>query len=188
MIADSVWNETLEGFRKRLAGTDPAPAGVTAAAVTATLALGLLIKVLEITRNRKSFSGDPQQIEKLARAAANESTRLAQYADEDIAAYKEYLASRRSAAALRQAIEVPLSAARAAAAGLEFCAQSAGLVPGALSPDLDAARTLLTGALRAMFFSIEANLQAEADQQFRERVESEMHHIRSLWSQLGQRL
>ncbi len=179
-MSDSVWNETLEGFRKRLAGTDPAPAGVTAAAVTATLALGLLIKVLEITRSRKSFSGDPQQIEKLIRAAAGESSRLAQYADDDIDAYKEYLASRRSAGALRLAIEVPLSAAHAAATGVELCAQSADLVPATLAPDLDAARTLLAGALRAMFFSIEANLRQELDRQYRERVEAEVLRFRSV--------
>lgn len=179
-MSDSVWNETLEGFRKRLAGRDPAPAGVTAATVSATLALGLLIKVLEITRNRKSFSGDAQRMEVLIREAANESKRLAQYADDDIAAYKEYLASRRSAAALRKAIDVPLSAARAAAAGLELCAQSTGLVPATLAPDLDAARTLLAGALRAMFFSIEANLGQETDHEFRERVEAEVVRFRSL--------
>lgn len=184
-MSDSVWDETLEGFRKRLASTDPAPAGVTAAAVSAALALGLLIKVLDITRNRKSFSGDSERIDKVIRAAGDESTRLARYADEDIAAYKEYLASRRSAGALRRAIEVPLGAARAAAAGLELCAQSAGLVPAALAPDLDAARTLLGGALRAMFFSIEVNLQSEADLQFRERVQAEVEQYRSLWLRLG---
>jgi len=181
-MSDSVWNETLEGFRKRLAGTDPAPAGVSVAAVSATLALGLLIKVLEITKNRKSFSGDPQQIEKLIRDAAYESTRLAQAADDDIAAYKEYLASRRSAAALRRAIEVPLGAARVAASGLELCAQSADLVSVPLAPDLDAARTLLAGALRAMFFSIEANLRQELDRPFRESVEAEVRRFRSVVS------
>jgi formiminotetrahydrofolate cyclodeaminase len=181
-MSDSVWNETLEEFRKRLAGRDPAPAGVTAATVSATLALGLLIKVLEITRNRKNFSGDAQRMETLIHDAAEESTRLAQYADDDIEAYKEYLASRRSAAALRRAIEVPLAAARAAASGLELCAQSADLVPAALAPDLDAARTLLAGALRATFFSIEANLRQELDQQYRENVEAEVVRFRSVVS------
>ena len=184
-MADSVWNETLEGFRGRLAGTDPAPAGVTAAAVSAALALGLLIKVLEITRNRKSFCGDAEEMERLISAAAFESARLVQYADDDIVAYKEYLASRRSAGALRKAIEVPLGAARAAAAGLEICVQSAGLVPDALVADLDAARTLLAGALRAMFFSIEVNLQSEGERQFREGVEGELEQYRSRWSRLG---
>jgi formiminotetrahydrofolate cyclodeaminase len=179
-MPDSVWKATLEEFRERLASTDPAPAGVTAAAVSATLALGLLIKVLEITRNRKSFSGDPQKIAELLRAAANESARLAQYADDDITAYKEYLASRRSAAALRRAIEVPLGAARAAASGLELCAQAVSLIPAPLAPDLDAATTLLAGAVRAMLFSIDANLQHETDQQFREKVEAEVLQVRSL--------
>jgi len=103
----SIWPETLASFRDRLAARDPAPAGVTAAAVSATFALALLIKVLDITRHRKSFRGDAHQFEGLIQEAQTQSQRLSQFADDDIAAFHEYLAGRP-----RQAIEVPLAAAQ----------------------------------------------------------------------------
>jgi formiminotetrahydrofolate cyclodeaminase len=65
----------------------------------------------------------------------------------------------RDAAALRQAIETPLCAARAAVAGLELCAQSSGLVKATLVADLRAAEALLAGALRAILICIDANLK-----------------------------
>jgi formiminotetrahydrofolate cyclodeaminase len=169
---NSIWTETLDSFRDRLAGREPAPAGVTAAAVSATFALALLTKVLEITRNRKSFDGDPRKFDELIRAARNESQRLAQCADDDIAAFHEYLAGRP-----RQAIEVPLAAAQSAATGLALCTQAIGLIPVPLVPDLDAAATLLTGAARAMLFSIRSNLPHESDRQFREKIHSDLRDL-----------
>ena len=58
MSADSIWTNTLAAFRDRLGSLESVPAGVSAAAVSATLGLGLLTKVLEVARKRKDFAGD----------------------------------------------------------------------------------------------------------------------------------
>src|SRR5258708_13226329 len=90
-MADSLWKSTLEDFRRELATRESVPAGVSLAAVSASLGLSLLMKVLEITRKRRTFQGDPQKIEVLLDAARTESGNLAHLADEDVAADAEYM-------------------------------------------------------------------------------------------------
>ena len=161
---------TLEDFRRQLATRESVPAGVSLAALSASLALSLLIKVLEITRNRRTFQGDPKQIEELLSAAQLESTRLAELADQDVAAYAEYIANRKSPAALDKAIEVPLAAAHAAAAGLQLCTNAAEFVPPSLAPDLGTAALLLSAAIRGMLLSVRANARMLSNLGSRSRV------------------
>jgi formiminotetrahydrofolate cyclodeaminase len=70
----------------------------------------------------------------------------------------------RDADALRQAIEAPMRAARAAVTGLELCAKASGKVKAALAADLGAAQALLAGSLRAILICIDANLQGREEQ------------------------
>ncbi len=182
-MAASIWNSTLEEFRAQLAGRDPIPAGVSVAAVSASLTLSLLIKVVEITRRRADFQGDPAKIEELLASAQAESKKLAQCADEDSAAFAEYMASRRTpneAAALRRAIEVPLRAARAAASGLRFCADSAAITPASMAPDLGTAALLLRASVRAILLSVESNALRLTDPEFQDQVRHEVDDLKHL--------
>ncbi len=159
----SIWTATLASFRDRVAGAEPVPAGVSAAAVSATLGLGLLTKVLEIASQRKDFAGDRELVGSLFNDARDQSQTLSRLADEDIAAFHQYLDCLRRkqpmGAAIRRAIEVPLNVARAAAAGLDLCDKATGLIHAFVAPDLGAAATLLRGAVRATLFSVNFNVQ-----------------------------
>src|ERR1700722_18345617 len=106
-MSASIWPATLESFCEEVAGTNPAPAAVAVSAVTANLALGLLIKILEVTGKRRNFAGDSQKLRALIDAARHESQQLRSAADEDIEAVRQYL-SARNPAAVRNAIEVPM--------------------------------------------------------------------------------
>jgi formiminotetrahydrofolate cyclodeaminase len=150
-MSRSIWSESLSSFSDAVAATRPAPAGVAAAAVAAELGISLLIKTLAIT------SGNSELMD----AARQERAHLRGAADDDIGAVMAYM-STRDAAALRQAIEAPMRAARAAAAGLELCAKAS--VKPALAADLGAARALLAGSLRAILICIDANLLGREDQ------------------------
>jgi formiminotetrahydrofolate cyclodeaminase len=150
----SIWSESLASFSDRVAATRPAPAGVAAAAVAAELGMSLLIKTLAITGGSNHDLVD---------AARREAAHLRGAADEDIGAVMAYM-STRDVDALRQAIEAPLRAARAAVAGLELCAQASGAVKAALTADLGAAQALLSGALRAILLCIDANLRGREDE------------------------
>jgi len=163
-----IWKSTLESFRESVASAEPTPAGVAAASVSATLGISLLLKVLAIVARRRRFTGHTGKLSSLWEAAKNESVRLTQYADDDIAAYRAYLENRKlkiedDAIALRGAIETPLHAAESALSSLDLCADAAGLVHGAVLADLATAAILLEGAIRAMLLSVEVNLQQLAD-------------------------
>ena len=165
-----IWKATLESFRESVASAEPAPAGVSVSAVSATLGISLLQKVLEIVAKRKSFAGDRGRLASLREAARNESERLTQYANEDIVAYRAYMEARRLQAAdvetaLRDVNETPLRAARSALAGLDLCADAAGIVNGAVAADLGTAAILLTGAVRAMLLSVDVNLEQHPDRE-----------------------
>ncbi len=171
-MSESLWKSTLEDFSSRLATRESVPAGVSLAALSASLGLRLLAKVLEITRNRRTFQGDPKQVEELLAAAQLESAKLAGLADQDIAAYAEYIASR-ELAALEKAIEVPLAAARAAASGLQLCTAAAEFTPESLSPDLGTAALLLSAAIRGTLLSVRANARMLSNTESQQQVERE---------------
>jgi len=166
-MADSIWTETLATFRDRVASLEPVPGGVSVAAVSATLGMGLLIKVLEIASKRKDFAGDRELADALIHEARGKSQILLQLADDDIAAFREYLDCLRqkqpTSAAIRKAIEVPLNIARAAAAGLALCNQAKDLVHAFVAPDLGTAAALLSAAVRSTLLTVESNLQQLPD-------------------------
>jgi formiminotetrahydrofolate cyclodeaminase len=160
-------------------------------AVSASLGLSLLEKVVEIVRQRRDFSGDPERLGQLREGARAESARLARYADEDIAAFDKYMECRRLAkgaereralaAALRTTIEVPMKVARSAIAGLDLCADAAGFVHAFVAADLGAAVELLAGAARATLWSVDFNVaQVPHDSQFYRDVIAERDEMRNL--------
>jgi formiminotetrahydrofolate cyclodeaminase len=162
-MEDSVWTTTLAAFREKASGTDPVPASVAISAVTASLALALLAKVLNIVSRRKNFTGDRQRLDALLDAARAESTSLTHLADDDIEAFNQYMECVRRGkelgAAIRKTIEVPMDCARSAVRGLGLCAQTAGMVQGLAAADIGAAAALLSGAARAMLLSVDANIR-----------------------------
>lgn len=162
----SIWAATIDDFSSDLAKPQPSPAAGSAAAVSARLAVCLLIKVLEITSGRKRVTGDTEQIHSLLQAARNESETLGRVADEDSTAFAGYLASVRQKAdqstlnaAMLEAIEVPMNGARSAARALALCGEAVPLIPAFIAADLGAAALLLSGAVRAMLITVDYNLR-----------------------------
>jgi formiminotetrahydrofolate cyclodeaminase len=145
-MTDSIWNKPLELLVQNLEAPKPAPAAVTAAAVSARLGLALLIKVLEIVRRRKNFAGDGTRVQLMIDAAREESVKLAQAADDDI-----------TGDAGRKRSEIPMLAAQAAESGLALCAEARGAVTGAITADLDAAVFLVEAGLGAIQTCLRSN-------------------------------
>ncbi len=169
-VADS----TLEQFRAAVAGTRPVPAGVTAAAVSVSFALGLLAKALSVSGRRQTLAGHGPDLEALATAAQAGSARMMQLAGDDIDAFEDYLArarkphddalerqTRRRAleGAVHRAIELPLAAARESAAGLELCVEACPLIHLAVIADLGACASLLASGLRIFLMCAESNVR-----------------------------
>jgi formiminotetrahydrofolate cyclodeaminase len=162
-MSDSIWTATLEQFRDRMASHEPVPAGVTAAAVSATLALALLSKVLQVTLRHKEFTGDRELVSALLDDARNLFGILGHLADDDVAAFQQYLDCMRNkqptGPALRKTIDVPLNVARSASLGIALCETSAGHVHAVVAPDLRIAAALLEGAVLSALVTLKSNVQ-----------------------------
>lgn len=181
-MEDSIWTTTLAGFREKAGGADPVPASVTISAVTASLALALLAKVLTVTGKRKSFAGDRERLAALLDATRAESTRLTRLADDDIQAFNQYMECKRQGteltAAIRNAIEVPMNAARSAVRGLDLCAEAAGMMQGLTAADLGGAAALLSGAVRTMLLSVDFNIrEMRSEEQFATAIVAERREL-----------
>lgn len=155
-MQDSIWQSTLAAFCDHVAAVQPGPAAVSASAVAGGLGLGLLIKVLDIVRRRKSFTGDLEAVTALIDAARHESLNLREAADADIVALHE---SGGNPFAAKSVIEVPMAAARAAGAGVDLCASAAALIHGPPAADLGSAVLLLSASLRATLLCVEFNVR-----------------------------
>jgi formiminotetrahydrofolate cyclodeaminase len=179
-MAASIWSDTLAGFREKACGTDPVPAGVSISAVTASLALALVAKVLRI-RLLRIKSPEITLLDRVQQ----ESTQLAQLADRDIRAFERYMDCVRSKQprddAMREAIRVPMEAARSAMRGLSLCREASAIFSSGLTAaDLGAAASLLRGAAQAMVLSVEANAKYLADDDpFRQQIVSELPELKS---------
>ena len=183
----SLWSGTLAGFREKASGTDPVPASVAISAVTASLALALLAKVLAIAGKSKRFiysahPGDRQRIGALLEAAREESARLTHLADEDIAAFNQYMDCKRQGgeltAAIHKAIEVPMDAARSVVRGLGLCAEAAVMIQGLTAADIGAAGALLFGAVQAMLLSVDFNIrEMSKDERFSDAITAERREL-----------
>lgn len=193
-----VSDSTLEQFRQAAAGQQPTPAGVAVAGVAAAFALGLLVKVLTISGRRKALPDASARLESLAAAAQGTSQRLLQLAGDDSAAFEACLTARRMPhatdaesqlrqqvlnSAIARVIELPLEAARQAAAGLQLCSETSASTPSALAADLGVAVTLLASGLRSFLLCAESNVrQLPPDTvSYRERLANEtQRHERTL--------
>lgn len=167
-------HSSLEDFRGAAASGDPTPAGVAVAAASASFALALLAKALAVSCRKKTPSANRGTLEPLRDAARAESSRMLRLAAADVEAFEAYLAGARLphatdqeriereqtlGSALRHAIEVPLAAARSAAAGLQWCGTAVSLAHLRVLADVAAALTLLQGALRAFLLCAESNVR-----------------------------
>jgi formiminotetrahydrofolate cyclodeaminase len=115
---------------------------------------------------------------------------LTNLADEDIKAYSTYMSSLQASnspereqakeLALREAINVPMDAARCIVRGLKLCQEAAPLCHvGMMAADLGVAASLLAGGLRAMLLTVESNVrQLPVEDPFRKDIDAELATLR----------
>jgi formiminotetrahydrofolate cyclodeaminase len=85
---------------------------------------------------------------------------------------------------MREAIKVPMDAARSAIRGIELCREATALFStGLTAADLGAAASLLRGAAQAMLLSVEANLTYLTDDDpFRQEIVSDLPKVKNTLS------
>ena len=184
----SVWTSTLEEFGEQVIGSDSITGAVSVAAISATMAVHVLRMVLQIAIGKAGLLAERPKLEELLANAQSLTVRLKRSADEDRAAYTQYVAAaqmpshreeERAArteamrSALENATRTPLTAARSAVSGIELCAEAAALTRGAVAADIGGAACLLEGAVRAMLTSVDENLARIKDGKVRAELTAE---------------
>jgi len=174
---ETLWSAGLAGFRDATASAEPTPGGGSVAGVCATLGLGLVIMALEISAKRKD-AVRPEEAKALIQEARGLMDQIGTDADEDIRAFRAYMAAlklprqsdeekgrRKEAlqAASRRATQAPLLAARHIVEGVRLAARAVSQTHLHVVSDVGAGTALLEGALKAVLFNVDVNLPSLAD-------------------------
>lgn len=184
----SLWQMTLGAFRDDIESRSMPGCGAAAAA-SAAIGLALVLKGLR-------FSGQqlaPHRDELIGRADLL-ADRLAGYADDDVSAFKDYLAALKKTGAenrddaLEQASEritrIPLETAHVCIEGLELTHEALALTKTSIQSDTRAGARLLHAGLCMVLLNVDANVHHLTDAEERERMVSERETLRSRADQL----
>ncbi len=142
---------TIGEFVEALGARTPAPASGAAAAVSGALAAGLA----ELAAR---FADDEVAVASARRLRA----RLLELADEDSAAYAEFMESKSDSARSRT-VDVPLEIAECAAAAAALAAGLIERLSVAVAGDAEAAVALARGAAQVAGRLVELNLSGDLD-------------------------
>ena len=193
----------LGEFRDRAASREPTPGGGSVSAVAGALGLGLVIMALEITLARKLDDERKARINARVAEARALLARLSEQAPEDIAVFERYMAAvalpkatpeettrrtRAMADAAAVATETPLRTARTAVEALGIARESVALVHRWVVSDVGAGAALLSGAVRAVLFNVDVNLDNIATAGARDGYRREREDLERRATALGQEI
>lgn len=191
-MSEQLRERSLGRFLDELASSAPTPGGGSVAALSAAMAAGLIVMVCDLTAGKKQHAEFESEAQSLRAQAQKLRAELEQLAQADIevfdrlsAVYKlprttdADAANRRAAIQkiTRQAAEVPLQAARAAAALLPLCAPLARYGNRTAVSDVGVAALLIRAATPAALLNVEVNLAMLDDQLFVRRARAQIEDL-----------
>lgn len=172
-------SQQVGAFLDALASSAPTPGGGSVAALGGAMAAGLVSMVCALTAGKKQYAEIETEVRAIHDRAEALRGELQALAQQDVevfgrlsAAYKlprtaEADAATRQAAiqqVTRQAAEVPLRAARAAAAILPLCTALAPRVGRMIVSDIGVAAVLARATVQSAILNVEINLAGLEDQ------------------------
>lgn len=188
----SVWSMGLAEFRDRTASDAATPGGGSAAMVSASIGLGLVLMALRVTARKATDQA--HAFATLVGSGERVMADLSDHADADIAAFEGYMAAlglpkgtdeekaaRRAALAEAAAVatEVPLNAAQSALEGLDLARQSVSVVSGHIVSDVGAGALLLHAAAQATLLNVDINLPSVKDETAKADYATSRAHLAS---------
>lgn len=172
---------TLGGFREDIESRSMPGCGAVAANAAAN-GLSLVLKGLRLSKPRGD-SGDSEAHADLIDRADRLVEELGGYADEDVAAFKAYLAARKQTddeehsdaldAAVERINQVPLDTARACRRALELTLEANEHTRAALQSDTRAGAQLLHAGLCMVLLNVDANIDGLDDGNERAQLREE---------------
>ena len=178
-----LWQLSLAQFRHAVAER-PLPGCGAVSAVTADLAVALIVKALRVSAAHGETS-----CEALLTDARSLLGRPGAFADDDVAVFADYLKGDEAQASelSRQACAVPLATAHACVEALCIAERALPVVEPSLRCDVEAAVLLLSAAIEAVLLNVEADM-GELDPQSRADVLCARDRLRQQSTHLCDRL
>ncbi|MDH5661672.1 MAG: cyclodeaminase/cyclohydrolase family protein [Elusimicrobiota bacterium] len=185
-------SERLEKYLDDLAARLPAPGGGSVVALVGALGVGLLSMVSNFTLGKEKYKKSEEEIKNILERSEDLRERLTGLVDEDIRVYnkvsgayklprttdKEKEArSRAIEKACKEALTVPMEAARCCCEGLEIAGRLVEIGNVRLVSDVGVAAGLLEAALKGAELNVNINLKLIEDKNF---VEEKKKVISSL--------
>lgn len=176
----SLWQWSLERFRRETAAHQPTPGCGAAATVAANLGLALVVKGLRISAAKQRGSA----LSELLEQGEALLQRLGGFADDDMQAFSRYLQASRHPAgtpdstdredsltsAARQACAVPLAAGHACLEALNLAVAAWPLCEELVRSDVQAGAVLIQAGLSAVLLNVDADLPSLEDADSRARA------------------
>lgn len=160
-VGEQLWDMTLAQFREACAERALPGCGAVAA-VVADFGLALVIKALRVSEEREPHAARGE----LLRSAQALLGRPGAFADDDVAAFQDYLnAEGREAqqSAARQACAVPLDTAHACSQALAIAEAAWPEVVESVRCDVKAGALLIYAAIESVLLNVEADLSGLDD-------------------------
>ncbi len=176
-------------FLDQLASNAPVPGGGSVAAVSGAMAAGLVSMVCSLTLGKKKYAHVEEAMRSLLEQSETLRQQLQQLAEADAEAFRRLsaayklpretsadIAIRRDAiqSATRQATDVPLQTARAAASVLPLCRPAAEQGNSAAVSDVGVAALLAQAAVRSALFNVDINLHSIEDEIYVRQVRAQV--------------
>ncbi|WP_423820634.1 cyclodeaminase/cyclohydrolase family protein [Salinisphaera sp. SPP-AMP-43] len=180
----SLWNMTLGAFRDDIESRSMPGCGA-AAASSAANGLALVLKGLRLSADDETAASRDRLIEQADVCV----DALAGYADEDVAAFQDYLAARKAASdpdrdsavaeAGQRITQVPVDTARACLEGLALSRQAMAYTKPALQSDTRAGAQLLHAGLSMVLLNVDANTAQLDDPQASDALRQERQRLQA---------
>jgi formiminotetrahydrofolate cyclodeaminase len=184
---------SVRSLVERLATSDPAPGGGSAAAMAGAMGAALLHMVVELTVGRPAAEGNEETLLDIRTAAIAWQSELLNLAELDANAYDAVVLARRMpreserdrdardvqlAAAIREATRIPLTVARAASELLDLAERLAPIGNRNAISDVGVAGLLAVAALRGAALNVQINLPyVTADEDLQTEAAGEIERL-----------
>ncbi|MCU0494222.1 MAG: cyclodeaminase/cyclohydrolase family protein [Chloroflexaceae bacterium] len=177
-MSDTINQQSLQAFLDALASNAPTPGGGSVAALSGAMAAGLLSMVCSLTIGKPQFAEFEEEVRGVHEQSEQLRATFQQLAQDDIeafahlaAAYKlprttdADAASRKAAIqkVTREAADVPLRTARAAANLLPLCTVLANRCSRLIVSDVGVAALLAHATVRSALLNVDINLSSLED-------------------------
>jgi formiminotetrahydrofolate cyclodeaminase len=170
-------DESIKRYVDDLAAKLPAPGGGSAAALTGTLGISLILMVLNYTVGKEKYKKFEAALNPALETAKELKKKLSLLVDKDVEAYKRVSATFNSEdgtikeKSLKDAAGVPIEICNCSYEALKICKNIMDKTNKNLITDIAVAAEFLEAAYNSALFNIKINLKGIKDSEFSKNIE-----------------